>query len=106
MVLIVCVGQVYLYVSLGWEIFIDKVIVLINEYCEGVVFLLWGFYVQKKGVIIDCQCYCVLKVLYLLLFFVYCGFFGCNYFVQINQWLVDCGEMLIDWMLVFFVESE
>ncbi len=34
------------------------------------------------------------------------GFFGCNHFVQTNQWLVDRGETPIDWMPVLPAESE
>ena len=33
----------------GWEDFTDEVIKVINDKCEGVVFLLWGKPAQKKG---------------------------------------------------------
>ena len=60
-VLTVRAGQAHSHASLGWETFTDKVIALINEHCEGVVFLLWGSHAQKKGAIIDRQRHCVLK---------------------------------------------
>lgn len=48
-VLTVRAGQAHSHASLGWETFTDKVISLINEHREGVVFLLWGSHAQKKG---------------------------------------------------------
>jgi uracil-DNA glycosylase len=37
----------------GWEQFTDKVVEVVNQNKEQVVFLLWGSYAQKKGLIID-----------------------------------------------------
>ena len=37
----------------GWELFTDAVIKWINKNLDGVVFLLWGSYAQKKGASID-----------------------------------------------------
>ena len=48
-VLTVRAGQAHSHASLGWETFTDKVIALINQHCEGVVFLLWGAHAQKKA---------------------------------------------------------
>ena len=36
----------------GWEIFTDKVIETLNEHEEGIVFLLWGNWAQKKAKLI------------------------------------------------------
>ncbi|STI48135.1 uracil-DNA glycosylase [Escherichia coli] len=60
-VLTVRAGQAHSHASLGWETFTDKVISLINQHREGVVFLLWGSHAQKKGAIIDKQRHHVLK---------------------------------------------
>lgn len=105
-VLTVRAGQAHSHASLGWETFTDKVIALINEHCEGVVFLLWGSHAQKKGAIIDRQRHCVLKAPHPSPLSAHRGFFGCNQFVQTNQWLVDRGETPIDWMPVLPAESE
>ena len=104
-VLTVRAGQAHSHASLGWETFTDKVIALINEHCEGVVFLLWGSHAQKKGAIIDRQRHCVLKAPHPSPLSAHRGF-GCNHFVQTNQWLVDRGETPIDWMPVLPAESE
>lgn len=47
-VLTVRAGQAHSHASLGWETFTDKVIALINQHCEGVVFLLWGRTRRKR----------------------------------------------------------
>lgn len=47
-VLTVRAGQAHSHASLGWETFTDKVISLINQHREGVVFLLWGSHAQKE----------------------------------------------------------
>ncbi len=45
----------------GWEGFTDAVIGALNREREGLVFLLWGAYAQRKGALIDAQRHCVLK---------------------------------------------
>src|SRR3546814_16414856 len=37
----------------GWEGFTDHVVETLNREREGLVFLLWGAYAQKKGAVID-----------------------------------------------------
>ena len=37
----------------GWEAFTDRAIDLVNREREGVVFLLWGSYAQKKAAFVD-----------------------------------------------------
>ncbi len=44
----------------GWEEFTDRVIRIISDEKEHVVFLLWGAYAQKKGEVIDTKKHCVL----------------------------------------------
>ncbi len=45
----------------GWEIFTDKIIEIINEKCDNVVFILWGAYAQKKGSSIDANKHLIIK---------------------------------------------
>lgn len=45
---------------LSWNIFTDAVIELINREKEGVVFMLWGNFAQKKGIKIDSERHLVL----------------------------------------------
>lgn len=46
--------------NLDWHIFTDAVIELINRDKEGVVFMLWGNFAQKKGIKIDAEKHLVL----------------------------------------------
>lgn len=46
-------GMAHSHANLGWERFTDKVIAVLNEHREKLVFLLWGSHAQKKGQIID-----------------------------------------------------
>ncbi|MCS2162431.1 uracil-DNA glycosylase [Scandinavium sp. H11S7] len=105
-VLTVRTGQAHSHASLGWETFTDKVIALINEHCEGVVFLLWGAHAQKKGSIIDRKRHHVLKAPHPSPLSAHRGFFGSNHFVLVNEWLAQRGEPPIDWMPVLPAESE
>jgi uracil-DNA glycosylase len=83
----------------GWERFTDRVIEIINEQREGVVFLLWGSYAQRKGAIIDSRRHCVLKAPHPSPLSAHRGFFGCGHFAAANQYLLDRGEAPIDWRL-------
>lgn len=89
----------------GWEKFTDRVIEVINEQCEGVVFLLWGSYAQRKGAIIDGQRHCVLKAPHPSPLSAYRGFFGCGHFVAANRYLQGRGETPIDWRLPEHVQA-
>jgi uracil-DNA glycosylase len=88
----------------GWETFTDRVIRVINEQREGVVFLLWGSYAQRKGVIIDAKRHCVLKAPHPSPLSAHRGFFGCGHFVAANRYLQARGELPIDWRLPDFPE--
>ena len=44
----------------GWEAFTDEIVQVLNREREGLVFMLWGSYAQKKGAIVDRSRHCVL----------------------------------------------
>jgi uracil-DNA glycosylase len=83
----------------GWEQFTDKIISVVNERCEHVVFMLWGSYAQKKGAVIDVARHCVLKAPHPSPLSAYRGFFGCQHFSQANRYLQQHGNQAIDWKL-------
>jgi uracil-DNA glycosylase len=83
----------------GWEQFTDRVIEVINREREGVVFMLWGSYAQKKGAIIDRNKHCVLTAPHPSPLSAHRGFFGCGHFVAANDYLQSRGEAPIDWRL-------
>jgi len=81
----------------GWEIFTDKIIALLNEQREHIVFLLWGNYAQKKGALIDRQKHLVLTAPHPSPLSVYRGFSGCGHFSASNTYLKNNNIQEIHW---------
>lgn len=83
----------------GWESFTDAAIESINRQREGVVFLLWGSYAQKKGALIDSEKHLVLTAPHPSPLSAHRGFLGCGHFSQANTYLQSQGLEPIDWSL-------
>jgi len=83
----------------GWEQFTDAAIQALNEQREGLVFVLWGSYAQKKGRVIDSERHLVLKSAHPSPLSAYRGFFGSRQFSQINQYLSANDQAAIEWQL-------
>ncbi|MDO6785971.1 uracil-DNA glycosylase [Cobetia marina] len=83
----------------GWEQFTDRAIDVINQHCEGVVFLLWGSHAQKKAGAVDRQKHLVLHAPHPSPLAAHRGFFGSRHFSQANAWLEARGDVPIDWQL-------
>ncbi len=81
----------------GWETFTDAVIRKISNEMEGVVFLLWGAYAQKKGMVINQNKHLVLMSAHPSPFSADRGFFGCKHFSKANAFLRGQGKEEIDW---------
>jgi uracil-DNA glycosylase len=81
----------------GWEQFTDKVISVLNQEKEGLVFMLWGSYAQRKGQFIDTKRHCVLKAAHPSPFSAHNGFLGCKHFSKANAYLEKMGKRSIDW---------
>lgn len=81
----------------GWEQFTDRIVALLNERREGLVFLLWGSYAQRKGAIIDRNRHLVLESVHPSPLSASRGFFGNHHFSQANSYLSVSGQTPIDW---------
>ncbi len=81
----------------GWETFTDAVIKAIAEKKEGVVFILWGSYAQKKGDFIDSTKHLVLQSPHPSPLSASRGFFGNGHFSKANEYLEQQGKTPIDW---------
>ncbi len=90
----------------GWETFTDRAIDVINRQREGIVFMLWGGYAQKKGAIIDGDKHLVLKSPHPSPLSSYRGFFGCKHFSQANAYLQQRGLESINWQLPDLTETD
>ncbi len=83
----------------GWEEFTDAIIHRLNDEKEGLVFVLWGSYAQKKGAFIDRKKHLVLESAHPSPLSAHRGFFGCRHFSKINEYLKSKGKEPIDWRL-------
>lgn len=83
----------------GWEEFTDQIISSISTELDGVVFLLWGSYAQRKSVLIDHTKHLILKAVHPSPLSVYRGFFGSKHFSKSNVYLQQRGREIIDWRL-------
>lgn len=83
----------------GWEEFTDAVVARLNEEREGLVFILWGSYAQRKGEFIDRQRHLVLQAPHPSPFSANRGFFGCRHFSKTNDYLRSQGKTPVNWQL-------
>lgn len=83
----------------GWEHFTDAAVHALAEQREGLVFILWGSYAQKKGGFIDNRRHLVLKGPHPSPLSAHRGFFGTRPFSQANAYLQSRGEAPINWAL-------
>ena len=85
--------------KLGWETFTDSVIKKISDKKEGIIFLLWGAFAQKKLELIDKRKHHILITSHPSPFSAYRGFFGCNHFSKTNKILIKNNQQTINWKL-------
>jgi uracil-DNA glycosylase len=83
----------------GWEQFTDRIISLLNEQRQGLVFILWGSYAQKKGAGIDRDRHLVLQSPHPSPLSASRGFFGNHHFSRANDYLRSQGLEPINWQL-------
>jgi uracil-DNA glycosylase len=90
-------GVVGAHQNQGWESVTDAVIQTISREREGVVFLLWGAYAQKKEELIDSKRHCILKAPHPSPLAAHRGFWGCKHFSKANDYLLASGQTPISW---------
>jgi uracil-DNA glycosylase len=83
----------------GWEQFTDAVIRALNEQREGLVYILWGAYAQKKAAFVDRSKNLVIESPHPSPLSAHRGFFGSKPFSKANKYLQSRGLAPIDWDL-------
>lgn len=83
----------------GWEQFTDKVIEVLNEKKDHLVFILWGAPAQKKAKQVDEKKHLILKSVHPSPLSYYRGFLGSKPFSETNKYLKHHGIKEIDWSL-------
>jgi len=85
--------------KIGWQIFTDKIIEILNKREEPLVFLLWGNFAISKKTLITNPKHLILESPHPSPLSARRGFFGNNHFILTNRFLVKNGINPINWNL-------
>ena len=96
-VLTVRCGQAASHRNIGWETFTNKVIEILNQREEPVIFILWGRDAQNKISLITNPQHPILKSPHPSPLSAHRGFFGSHPFSKVNTLLESRGASPIDW---------
>lgn len=83
----------------GWETFTNRVIEVVNDKPERVVFILWGAAARKKKALVDTSRHVVVESPHPSPLSAHKGFFGTRPFSRANIALVEAGRSPIDWCI-------
>lgn len=83
----------------GWEIFTDRVIELLNERPQPMVFILWGNNAKAKEKLVTNPNHCIIKGAHPSPLSAHYGFWGGKYFSRTNDFLASTGQEPIDWRI-------
>lgn len=92
-------GQAASHQKHGWETFTDRIIEVVSEKPEPVVFVLWGNSARRKRAKIDTTLHIVIESAHPSPLSAHNGFFGSKPFSRANAALVAAGREPIDWNL-------
>ncbi|WP_431799198.1 uracil-DNA glycosylase [Halobacillus andaensis] len=81
----------------GWEKLTDKVIEVLNQREQPLVFILWGRPAQRKAASVDRSRHYVIQSPHPSPLSAYRGFFGSRPFSKANQFLESVGNKPVDW---------
>ena len=97
-VLTVCAKMSNSHRNKGWEIFTNRVIELIDQKCDPVVFMLWGKNAQEKVAMLNNKRHLVLTAAHPSPL---AGdrFMGCRHFSRANEFLKENGRGEVDWQI-------
>lgn len=87
------------HAGIGWQIFTDRVIELLNESQTPIAFLLWGANARRKKELITNKRHFIIESAHPSPLSAYRGFFGSRPFSKINHFLEKNGRTPIDWKI-------
>ena len=97
--LTVVAGQANSHRNKGWETFTDKVITLLNERQDPIVFIFWGNNALLKSKLITNSNHYIIKSPHPSPLSAMRGFFGSRPFSKSNIFLSSIGKTPIDWQI-------
>ena len=83
----------------GWEYFTDKIVEILNEREEMIIFVFWGNNAKSKQKLITNKNHIVLTAPHPSPLSAYHGFFGCGHFSKINEILTKNNKKEIEWKI-------
>lgn len=92
-------GKPMSHKDLGWNEFTDKIIEVLNEKREHLVFILWGSPAQKKAKAVSHKKHHVIQSVHPSPLSSYRGFFGSKPFSKANSYLESKSIKPINWAL-------
>ena len=98
-VLTVVAGQAHSHRSQGWEQFTDRVVTILNEREDPIVFLLWGAPAQAKRSLITNPRHHIIQSPHPSPLSAHRGFFNSKPFSRANAVLTSQGKTPIDWQI-------
>jgi len=98
-VLTVIEGQPNSHKNIGWQHLTDKVISLLNERTEPLIFILWGSNAQSKTSLITNKNHSIIKSVHPSPLSASRGFFKSKPFSKTNALLTSLGKNPIDWQI-------
>jgi uracil-DNA glycosylase len=95
--LTVIAGRSNSHAKLGWHKLTDDIITTLSEKREGVVFMLWGAFAQKKESLINKSKHKIIKTSHPSPLSAHRGFLGSGVFVNCNSYLTANNKKPIEW---------
>lgn len=83
----------------GWEVLTDRIIQLLNERKQPMVFILWGSFARSKKSLITSPQHLILESTHPSPFSAHNGFFGGRFFSKTNDFLVSTGQEPVNWKI-------
>lgn len=92
-------GEANSHKGKGWEVFTDKIITLLNEREQPIVFVLWGNQAKLKKKLINENHHYIIEGVHPSPLSASRGFFGSKPYSKINNILRELGRKEIDWSI-------
>ena len=92
-------GKANSHQKIGWSIFTDKIISLLNEREDPIVFILWGNNAIKKKSLITNPIHYIIQSVHPSPLSASRGFFGSKPFSKTNNFLIKMNKKPIDWQI-------
>ena len=98
-VLTVRAGEANSHKNIGWQIFTDNIIKVLNSREKPIVFILWGNNAIRKEDLITNPLHHIIKSVHPSPLSASRGFFGSKPFSKTNEFLKNDNETTIDWQI-------